>query len=192
MKFTKIALAASLIAGASFANAGDIKYGLQLGSSKGGDNLVAENNSETLAIGAGDGTLIGLYLAGSLNDDGFGYKVAINNLEDSLDGSQGKIKFSRLPIDLLLSQKVGKLLLNGGITYHINTKFKITADDGVFSVEAKNALGIVLEANYQVYSNDSLAMDLGLRYTNIEYEFKNEDSTKADGSSIAFVAGLSF
>ena len=192
MKFTKLALAASLIASASFANAGEIKYGLQIGYANGGDNLVTETDSETLIIEAGDGILIGVYLAGSLNDDGFGYKVAINNLEDSLDGSQGKIKFSRLPIDLLLSQKVGRLLLNGGLTYHIKTKFTDTTDGDNFSVDAKNALGIALEANYQVYSNDSLAMDLGLRYTNIEYEFKNEDSTKGDGSSIAFVAGLSF
>jgi opacity protein-like surface antigen len=192
MKLTKVALAASLITAASLANASDIKYGLQLGYANGGDKIVTETDSETLTIDAGDGVLVGVYLAGSLNDDGFGYKIAVNNLEDSMDGSQGKIKFSRLPIDLLLSQKVGRLELNGGVTYHINTKFTDTTDSDNFSVKAKNALGLALEANYQVYGNDYLAVDLGLRYTNIDYKFKNEGSTKFDGSSLAFTAGVSF
>lgn len=192
MKFTKMALAASLIAGASFANASDIKYGLQIGYANGGDNINGD-------LDAGNGIQVGIYSIVPLSIQGLSIKVAANYIkkDDSFKDNSNDYdnEFTRMPIDLLLIKQLEKFQLAAGITYHINSTYKFTdnidpEENG--TTDADNALGLLLEANYQVYRNDSLAVDLGLRYTNIEYKFKDEDSTKFNGSNVAFVAGLSF
>lgn len=194
MKLNKTALAVSLIAGASFANANDIKYGLQLGYANGGDTINEDLDSE-----AGDGMLTGIYALVPIFTEEFYIKVAANYIktDDSFKDTSNDYnsELSRMPIDLLLVKKIENIQLAAGMTYHINTKYK-TIDkmdiEGNRTTNAKNSFGLILEANYQAYSNNVIAAGLGLRYTNIDYKFKDEYSTKFDGSSIAFTANLSF
>ncbi|QUX97233.1 hypothetical protein C0J08_18370 [Marinomonas sp. CT5] len=193
MKFTKMALAASLIAGASFANAGDIKYGLQIGHAKGGDNFSTEPSFQS-SSDVGDGDFIGAFTIIPVSANELSIKIAASYL--SKEGSypnNAKVKFTRLPIDVLLLKQIDKLQLGAGLTYHLSSKAEFTDTNGeITTTDTKNAFGIALEANYQVFSNDSLAVDLGVRYTNIEYKFKDKDSTKRDGSNFAITAGITF
>jgi len=192
MKIMEIALTASLIAGASFANANDIKYGLQFGYANGGDNISGD-------LDAGNGVQFGAYGIMPLSTQGLSIKVAANYIktDGSFKGDNDNYdnEFTRIPIDILLVKQLKKIQLAAGVTYHINSTYKFTdnidPEEGR-STDANNAFGLLLEVNYPVYSNDTLAADLGLRYTNIEYKFKDEDSTKFDGSSVAITAGLSF
>lgn len=193
MKFTRMALAASLIASASFANASDIKYGLQIGYANGGDHFSTDSSFQS-SSDVGDGDFIGAFTIIPVSANELSIKIAASYL--TKEGSypkDAKVKLTRLPIDVLLLKQIDKLQLGAGLTYHLNSKIEFTDTDGeITTTDIKNAFGVALEANYQVFSNDSLAVDLGIRYTNIEYKFKDEDSTKRDGSSFAITAGITF
>jgi len=196
MKFTKMALAASLIAGASFANAGDIKYGLQIGHAKGGDNL--GDSANRTSSDAGDGDSIGVFAIIPVSGKELSIKVAANYLTKKGHyttglglAAGGKIKFTRLPIDVLLIKKINKLQLGAGLTYHLKPQAKVTSSEKPTTTNGNNVLGLALEANYQFYSNDSLAMDIGARYTNIKYTFDSQ-TRDYDGSNLAITAGITF
>jgi hypothetical protein len=194
MKFTKMVLAASLIAGASFANASETKLGIQGGYASGGDTLATINftdgSSETLK--AGSGILIGVFTIAPLSDNGVALKLAANYLNDSVTATNGEVTFTRLPIDALVLKQMNKWQVAAGLTYHLNPQYKSTFDSNE-KIDADNALGLLLEANYQVYSKgeDSLSINIGARYTNIEYTF--DGVTKSyDGSNLAITAGITF
>lgn len=187
-----IALTASLIAGASFANANDTKFGVQGGFASGGDTLATVNftdgSSETLK--AGSGISIGAFTIIPLSDNGVALKLAANYLHDSVTATNGEVTFTRLPLDALVLKQMNKWQVAAGLTYHLNPQYESTFNSGS-KIDADNALGLRLEANYQVYSNSFLAMNIGASYTNIEYSFVGV-TKKYDGSSVAITTGLSF
>ena len=192
MKVTEIALAASLIAGTSFANASDTKFGIQGGYASGGDTLATVNftDGSSESLKSGSGISIGAFTIIPISDNGVAIKLAANYLHDSVTATNGEVTFTRLPLDALVLKQMNKWQVAAGLTYHLNPLYESTFDSGS-KVDADNALGLLLEANYQVYSNDSLALNIGASYTNIEYSFVGV-TKKYDGSNFAITAGLSF
>lgn len=194
MRLTKIALAASLIAGASFAIASETKIGIQGGYASGGDTIasITYTNGSSETLKAGSGISIGAFTIVPLSDNDVALKLAANYLNDSITASNGEVTFTRLPVDALVLKKLNKWQVAAGLTYHLNPQFKSTFDSGE-RVDADNALGLLLEANYQLYSKgeDSLAINIGARYTNIEYNFDGV-TKNYDGSNLAITAGIIF
>lgn len=93
-----------------------------------------------------------------------GYKV------DSVTGSNGDIKFTRLPLDLIASYRIGNFRVGGGVTYHLSPELTCNVDgmcDG--SVSLDPALGGLVQFAYGRYDG-GFVWDLGLRGTIINYK----------------------
>jgi len=195
MRLTKLASAASLMAVASISWASDdVKLGIQGGFSDGGDTLATAyfTDGTSEEIKAGSGLLIGAFTIVPLSNNGIGLKLAANYMSDSITAGNGELTFTRLPLDALVLKQVNKLQVAAGLTYHLNPEYESTYSSGE-QVDADNALGLLLEANYQIYNKnkDSLSINIGARYTNIEYKF-NGVTKKVDGSNLAITAGVIF
>lgn len=187
MKIAQITLASAITLCASTSQAMDWNFGVQAGIARGGDSL------DGTGIDAGEGTLYGVYAMSSLPNSDLKIKLTVSQLSDSSQGDYSKAELSRLPVDLTLIKKVNRASLEAGLTYHINGEIVVNDSflNSKTTTKMKDALGLVLGARYEVYSNDSMAADIGLRYTHIDYKF--EGVTKEfDASSFALTAGLSF
>lgn len=196
MKIIKAGLALTLVAGAVSANASadSNKLGIQGSYANSGDTLATvtftDGSKETLKAGAGFS--IGLYTILPLSNEGIALKLAANYLTDAVLATNGEVRFTRLPLDALILNEVGKWQIAAGLTYHFKPQYESTFNSGE-NIDAESALGLILEANYEFYSKDdqSLSANIGGRYTNIEYSF-NGVSKKYDGSNFALTVGVTF
>jgi len=181
----------------SFANdvQNQTEVGLLLGLASGGDTMASfefdDGSSDN--IKAGSGFLLGASLKAPItevNEQQIDLIASFNYMSDSVSASNGDASFSRLPIELLVSTRFDSLSISGGFTYHLSPEFEVDLPGDSGSVEADDALGYVLEANYHL-SNGSRSNNLyfGLKYTNIEYDFTG---ASFDGSGFAITMGTYF
>lgn len=179
-----------------------IRFGAQIGYGSGGDVLftgVYEDGS-TDTLKAGSGTFMGgtmtMHLGGVLYT-----KFGLSYLNDDIPASNADISFSRFPVDLLLVGRFEKFSLGVGITYHLNPDLTTELDNETthYSYSIDNTQGIIAEANYRIIDK-RFALDVGLRYTQIDYDvsysyFGNESGSGAfnsDGSNVALTVGAAF
>ena len=91
--------------------------------------------------------------------------------------------FTRYPLDLLLLDNHGDWHWGFGLSYHLNPKLRPQGDGPDFSFH--NALGGVLEAQYQIF---------GIRYTHIRYTSSGAcpESCRYDGSTLGLYINIVF
>lgn len=91
--------------------------------------------------------------------------------------------FTRYPLDLLLLDNHGDWHFGFGLSYHLNPKLRPQGDGPDFSFH--NALGAVLEAQYQIF---------GLRYTSIRYRSSGAcpEFCRYDGSTLGLYMNFVF
>ena len=114
----------------------------------------------------------------------FGLKVdsaRINN------GDDGKVSFTRYPLNVLLFHRTEAWRFGAGLTYHLNPELKIETSYYSDTYEFEDALGMLAEVRY--YFTDRAFV--GGRYTKIEYELNDGPyNYKFDGSSTGIVLGI--
>jgi hypothetical protein len=101
----------------------------------------------------------------------------------NLSASDGSISLTRFPLDALVFYRLPQFRLGGGLTYHLNPKFK--ADGVVAALDGfkfDNALGLVLQGDYLI--NPKMAV--GLRYTSLEYKKSGFPSADSNGMGVTF------
>ena len=91
--------------------------------------------------------------------------------------------FTRYPLDLLLLDNHGDWHWGFGLSYHLNPKLRPQGDGPDFSFH--NALGGVLEAQYQIF---------GIRYTSIRYTSSGAcpEFCRYDGSTLGLYINFVF
>jgi len=100
-----------------------------------------------------------------------------------ITASNGDITWSRLPLDVLAFYRMEKVRLGGGLTYHINPELDGSGVATGLNVDFKNSLGFVAQADWRITDR----MNLGLRYTMLEYEVNGAGGEiDASGLGIAF------
>jgi hypothetical protein len=149
----------------------------------GGNTLehITFDNGEKDSIRAGSGVYIALGAAHLMLDKRLDVGIKGGFLFDTVTaenevGDKSVLSFTRNPIDIFSHIWLGRHIIGGGISYHIDPVFK--SDATHHSAHYKNATGIYAEYLYH-FSGTGTA--LGVKYLSIEY--KNEQTRKvANGS----------
>lgn len=169
----------------------EVAFLLRMGMDFGGATLVkvSWDNGETGSVKAGQlfALAMGVYYwapaAPWALEATAGYKF------DRVNGSNGSITFSRLPVELIASYVNSGFRIGAGPAVHLSPRFNCEAT-GVCSgsVTLRNAVGGVVQA---AYGGPLLSgLDAGVRYTFVRY--KDDAGASLDGSAFGFVLGYRF
>jgi len=177
------------------AESGDVGLVFELGLHAGGDEVTRASTTtgeETVTAGGGISAAIG---AGFDITDDMSMQLTFGFKDDSINGSNGNISFSRDTLDLLFHSKLtDSVSLGAGVTAHTNVK--LTSDGvGAFYVQDtdfENAYGALLDAKFDV--GDPGKFFLALRLTFIEYETTQNNLAKKtfSGNSLGLIWGGRF
>lgn len=156
------------------------------GFDTGGDTIVTAvfTNGSTKSLKANEL----LFLGGGvsiLNDDkDLQAELSLGIKTDSISASNGDIDFTRYPLDALVFYRESKFRLGGGLTYHFSPKVSGSGVAGGVDIKFKDALGVILQADYLVWRE----MSVGLRYTMLEYKTASGPAAtaKSDGFGLVF------
>jgi hypothetical protein len=164
------------------------EYILGLAMTAGGDELAdvqlvdddGDNSSDNIKAGGF------LYFYGGIQFEtpAFPLRFTLGHFSDSIDASNGSVSFSRIPLELLGLHTTGPHTVGIGPTYHLSPELDLK-DAGYGSYEADNTLGLVLMYEYTFESN----LALGVRYTNISYDFNGTD---IDGNNFGILMEMKF
>jgi hypothetical protein len=180
-----VALASAAVAPAA-SLAQDFRPMVKAGYDFGGDTLVTAvfTNGSTQSIKANDGLFVGGGVS-ILNDaKNLQGEVTLSVKYESIDASNGSVEFTRFPLEALVFYRESQFRLGGGVTYHLSPKVKSSGVVGGLSIDFKDALGVVLQADYRVWRE----MAVGLRYTILEYKTASgpAGTAKSNGFGVAF------
>jgi hypothetical protein len=175
---------AAVVPAASLAQ--EVRPVFKVGIDTGGDTVVTAlfTNGSTKSIKANEL----LFLAGGvsiLNDDkNLQAEVTLGIKLDSITASNGDIDFTRYPLDALVFYRESKFRVGGGLTYHFSPKVSGSGVAGGVNVNFKDALGVILQADYLIWRG----MSVGLRYTILDYKTSSGPSrtVNSDGFGVAF------
>jgi hypothetical protein len=188
-RFVRLFAVLVLTAAAGASQALDISPVIKGGYDTGGDTLinVIFTDGSTESIKANEG----FYFGGGvsiLNDDGtLEAELTVAYKAEIINASNGKLKFTRIPLEALGFYRWPKFRLGGGLTYHMDASLD---GSGVASPVNRNyddAAGFVLQGDYLVNQKFSI----GLRYTSIEYKQTNTGA-KFKGDGVGFTVGYRF
>lgn len=168
------------------AQAEDIKFVASFGYDAGGDTLgkFLMSDGSTKDITAGDG---GAFAAGAYVpiESDIGVQATIGYKFDSINTSSGTVEFTRMPLDVLVLKDFENVhSIGAGVTYHMSPEYTCQASPVCnFNVTADNAFGFIAEYSYSIEKNKKSGGHIGVRYTNISYNFP----PSFDGSSIGLL-----
>lgn len=136
----------------------------------GGDTLASASNGfedTDLDAGGGIAARLGINFAASPElemEASLGIKF---NRIDADDGDASVVSF---PIDGLVFARVNEHRFGAGIAVHLAPEFEIDSSNGSGTVEFDDAVGWILQYDYQTSPN----FRVGVRYTGIDYEVDDE------------------
>ena len=153
----------------------------------GGDEMLkvtVSNNSDT-EVKAGE--LMHINGGVSIPNDGTGdwtTEITLGYKFRRVENADGKLVWSRYPLELVEYRRVGNIRMGGGITYHV--KPKIDGDGSFANADTTfdNAFGFVLQADYMLGE-----FNIGGRYTFIEYQGAG---ASINGNSVGLALGARF
>lgn len=156
-------------------------YGVaNMGIDFGGDKIgnVGFTNGHICTVRGGQGLYLSGGIGSSSSDGKYDGQVTLG-LKYRFFASDCYVDWSSYPLEVLGYINLNKIRLGGGITYHMNPTLerRETFVDGGFKSEFNNALGIIMEAQYQL-TDSSL---IGGRMTIIDYEI---GSRRISGNSV--------
>jgi hypothetical protein len=107
---------------------------------------------------------------------------------DKVNGSNGTIEFTRIPLDVVASWAPGNHRLGAGATFHLAPRFKCDAA-GVCgdSISFNTAAGAIIQYAYVLRPGSSVGFEFGLRGTLIRYA--SSDVPTQNGSGVGFFFG---
>lgn len=171
---------------AGMAQAADVRPMIKAGIDTGGDTMVNATflGGDTKKVKANEGLFFGGGMSWVNDSQEVEVEVAITYKIAFIDGSNGDIDWTRVPIDALVFYRTQHFRFGGGLTYHINPKLEGSGVVGGLSVDFKDALGVILQADWRITQK----INLGLRYTNLEYKAEDNftGSAKSDGVGVVF------
>src|SRR6266699_4301394 len=154
--------------------AADVRPVVRIGFDFGGDKLAGATftNGSTDTIKAGELIYLGGGLSVITDSKDIEVEVTLSYKNDNINASNGKIDWTRYPLDALVFYRMPKFRLGGGLTYHLGPKLSGSGAASNINGNFDDSLGFLLEGDYLITQK----VNVGLRYTNIKY--------KIGGSSI--------
>ena len=158
-----------------------------LGASFGGDTLVSGSytNGQTFSIKAGDGVLLSGGLSFPVTDK-LDLQASIGYQSTSTNASNGKIDFTRMPLELLAFYNMdSKWRLGGGLRSATGAKLSTSGvASSIGNYDFTPSVGVVVEGQY-LFNGFSSRVPYGInvRYVSESYEEKISKS-KVNGNSL--------
>ncbi len=167
--------------------AADVRPVVRIGFDFGGDKLAGATftNGSTDTIKAGELIYLGAGLSVITDSKDIEVEATLSYKNDSINASNGKIDWTRFPLDALVFYRMPKFRMGGGLTYHLSPKLSGSGVASNINGNFDDSLGFLLEGDYLVTQK----VNVGLRYTNIKYKVSG---ASIDGSSIGITAGYRF
>jgi hypothetical protein len=171
----------------------------KIGYDTGGDSLASVpslSSSSLQKIKANEGAVVAVGIS-VLNDArNFAVEPTIGCKGALSSGSIQDYEFTRCPLDVLgfYSVPIGEtgksqLRFGAGPTYHINPKLLETGSLAKNTTNFDNALGFVAQVDGIIaFQNGRWGINVGLRYTNVNYETSGVPTIRAKGIGI-FIGG---
>lgn len=162
----------------------DTSFHFKAGYDAGGETLVTVVfvGGDTDKIKANEGLFFGAGVSMVNDTKDVETELSLSYKFDEITGSNGEVSFSRLPLDALVFYRFPSVRLGGGVTYHLNPDLDGSGVVGGLNVSFKNALGLVLQADWRLTEK----LNLGLRYTVLDYEVESTGA-KVDSNGIGIV-----
>jgi hypothetical protein len=177
-------LAALTLAAAFNAQAADaaspFRFLVGAGLTFGGDTLATASFTDGTSDNIKSGGLVHLYGGAEYR---LGDKVSLQatvgyHVDDSRAASNGSLRFSRIPVDLLAHYRVNeKWRIGGGVQIANGPELKGSGVASNNHIEFDNSTGAVVEGEYLFSPN----VGLKLRYVSHSFKVKNS-SIEADGN----------
>jgi hypothetical protein len=178
---------AALAASSAFAtHAAEFRALGKAGFELGGETLVTAvfADGDTERVRANEGFYLGGGVAILDGLQSFEYHLTAGFKIAHIEAANGEIDWTRWPLEALAFYRFARWRFGGGLTYHIDPRLEGNGVVGGLDVKFKNALGLVLQADWLVAPN----VGLGARFTILEYEVKSpvSGSAQANGFGLAF------
>jgi hypothetical protein len=168
------------------AQAAEIRPLIKAGFDLGGDTMVtvAFINGDTEKVRANEGFYLGGGAAILDQARNMEYHVTLAYKFAVINADNGDIEWTRIPLEALAFYRFARARVGGGLTYHINPKLEGSGVVGGLDIEFKNALGVVLQADWLITRN----IALGGRFTFVEYDAEGAftGSAKTNGLGVSF------
>ena len=195
MKKTSLSLISIIALSSNLLMASDLNPIIQFGYDFGGKTLATieqydyYDGYETSKVRAGQGLNFELGAAVNSHENNLELQFLVGYKVDRESASNGSVTWDRIPLTALAMIKKKKWKFGGGITYHLNPEltgsFSGYDNNGDYFNDSVNdqyedSFGAIFQAQYMI--NESAA--IGIKGTFIEYKYKNNPSTTANGNSI--------
>jgi hypothetical protein len=197
-------LSAAFVALLASPSCADVLPTFKAGIDVGGDTLISVptsggSGSSTKDIRAGNGLFVGAGASILSDAKDLELEITLNYKFAGISAQNGDINWSVLPLDALGFYRIPNWRFGGGLSYHINPSLKGSGVAGGLNANYKDALGLVLQADYMFGEK----IKLGLRYTGVKYKadtiqtsptliVNSQPPASANTSSIGVVFTVSF
>lgn len=185
-----LTLAATFSAQAADA-ASPFKFLVGAGLTFGGDTLVTAQFSNGESEDIKGGGLLHFYGGAEYR---LGEQVSLQatvgyHVDNTSAASNGSIRFSRIPVDLLAYYHVNpQVRIGGGVQIVNGPEIKGSGVASGLNVEFKNATGVVVEGEYFFTPKAGVK----LRYVSQKLEVENGSAPKADGNHLGLMLNYYF
>jgi hypothetical protein len=184
----RFSVAALFAISASAASAMEVRPLLKAGYDTGGDTLVTVvfTNGDRQDIKSSQGLFFGggmsiVNAAGTLESE-----LALTYKIDLIHASNGDVTWSRWPIDALVFYRWPQVRLGGGLTYHVSPSLSGSGVASNINLDFKDSLGYIIQGDWRITPR----MNLGLRYSSVDY--KTNTGPKVNAAGVGLVYSISF
>ena len=177
--------AVGVVFATSQTGAAEVKAHAKVGYDTGGDTLVTVifTNGDRENIKANQGLFLGGGVSIVTDDKAIETEISLSYKVDDITASNGDVTWSRWPLDALVFYRWDKVRVGGGLTDHFGPKLSGSGVISGLNVSFKTSLGAILQADWRITDK----MNLGARYTMLDYDLKNTNTkVKSNGLGIEF------
>jgi hypothetical protein len=170
------ALLLALLAAPSYG--ADIRPTFKAGIDVGGDTLISvpvsgSSLGDTKKIRAGEGLFLGGGASILSDEKDLELELTLSYKFSGITAQNGDINWSVVPLDALVFYRIPNWRFGGGLTYHINPSLKGSGVAGGLNADYKDALGIVLQADYLFGEK----IKFGARFVGVKYKASSISSS---------------
>jgi hypothetical protein len=172
------------------AQAAEIRPLIKAGFDVGGETLVTAvfTNGERENVKANEGVYLGGGAAILDEARNMEYHVTLAYKFALINADNGDIEWTRIPLEALVFYRFPRARVGGGLTYHINPKVEGSGVVGGLDIEFKNALGLVLQADWLITKK----IALGGRFTFLEYDAEGAFTGSAKSNGVGLTFSMNF
>jgi len=191
----KILLGATLALGTAFGaqaadDASPFKFLLGAGLTFGGDTLATVQFDDGTSEDVDGGGLVHLYAGAEYRlGTAVSLQATVGYHVDDSAGSDGSVRFSRMPVDLLAYYHFNdQVRLGAGVQFVNNPELKGSGVASGVNVKFKSTTGTIVEGEYLFSPN----VGVKLRYVAEEFELSEGGGEKADGNHFGIMLNYYF